>query len=44
LEAAYQKVQEIAQKTVEGTSQYKSFSELQRLLLEQARKGPSEKA
>ncbi len=44
LEAAYQKVQEIAEKTVEGTSQYKSFSELQRLLVEQGRKGPSEKA
>ncbi len=44
LEAAYQKVQEIAEKTVEGTSQYKSFSELQRLLLEQGRKGPIEKA
>ncbi len=44
LEAAYQKVQEIAEKTVEGTSQYKSFSELQRLLVEQGRKGPIEKA
>jgi len=43
LEAAYQKVQEIAEKTVEGTSQYKSFSELQRLLVEQGRKGPIEK-
>lgn len=44
LEAAYQKVQDIAEKTVEGTSQSRSFAELQKLLVEQARKGREEKA
>jgi hypothetical protein len=43
LEAAYQKVQDIAEKTVEGTSQSRSFAELQKLLVEQARKGREEK-
>ncbi|HEY5911517.1 MAG TPA: hypothetical protein VJA21_13035 [Verrucomicrobiae bacterium] len=43
LEAAYQKVQEIAEKTVEGTSQAKSFADLQRLIVEQGRKAGSEK-
>jgi hypothetical protein len=44
LEAAYQKVQDIAEKTVEGTSQSKSLAELQKLLIEQSRKGSGEKA
>jgi hypothetical protein len=44
LEAAYQKVQDIAEKTVEGTSQTRSLAELQKLLIEQSRKGSSEKA
>jgi len=39
LEAAYQKVQDIAQKTVEGASQSKSLADLQKLLFEQTRKG-----
>jgi hypothetical protein len=43
LEAAYQKVQDIAQKTVEGSSQAKSLADLQRLLVEQSRKGGAEK-
>jgi len=43
LEAAYQKVQDIAEKTVEGTSQSKSYAELQRLFLEQSRKVREEK-
>lgn len=44
LEAAYQKVQVIAEKTVEGTSQAKSLADLQKLLIEQSRKGMGEKA
>ena len=44
LEAAYQKVQDIAQKTVEGTSQSRSLADLQKLLIEQSRKGMGEKA
>jgi len=44
LEAAYQKVQDIAEKTVEGTSQAKSLADLQKLLIEQGRKGREEKA
>jgi hypothetical protein len=44
LEAAYQKVQDIAQKTVEGTSQSRSLADLQKLLIEQSRKGTGEKA
>ena len=43
LEAAYQKVQDIAEKTVEGTSQAKSYAELQKLFIEQTRKGREEK-
>jgi hypothetical protein len=39
LDAAYQKVQDIAQKTVEGSSQAKSLADLQKLLIEQGRKG-----
>jgi len=35
---AYQKVQDIAEKTVEGTSQSKSLADLQKLLIEQSRK------
>jgi hypothetical protein len=44
LEAAYQKVQDIAQKTVEGTSQSRSLADLQKLLIERSRKGGGEKA
>ncbi len=44
LEAAYQKVQEIAEKTVEGSSQSRSLADLQKLLLEQSRKGSLEKS
>jgi hypothetical protein len=43
LEAAYQKVQDIAEKTVEGSSQSKSLADLQKLLVEQSRKGGQEK-
>lgn len=43
LEAAYQKVQDIAEKTVEGSSQSKALAELQKLLLDQSRKGREEK-
>ncbi|HEX4122818.1 MAG TPA: hypothetical protein VH619_19560 [Verrucomicrobiae bacterium] len=43
LEAAYQKVQDIAEKTVEGASQSKSLAELQKLLLDQNRRGREEK-
>ena len=43
LEAAYQKVQDIAEKTVEGTSQSKSLADLQKLLIEQSRKSTGEK-
>ncbi|MGA2555792.1 MAG: hypothetical protein ABSG04_05905 [Verrucomicrobiota bacterium] len=43
LEAAYQKVQDIAEKTVEGSSQARSLAELQKLLIEQGRKGREEK-
>lgn len=42
LEIAYQKVQDIAEKAVEGSSQAKSFAELQKLLADQVRK-PAEK-
>jgi len=38
LESAYQKVQDIAEKTVDGTSQSKSLADLQKLLIEQSRK------
>jgi hypothetical protein len=43
LEAAYQKVQDIAMKTVEGASNFKSIASLQQLLGEQMRKQPAEK-
>ncbi len=43
LEAACQKVQIIAEKTVEGTSQSRSLAELQKLLIEQSRKSTTEK-
>jgi hypothetical protein len=44
LETAYQKVQEIAEKAIEGSSQSKSFVELQKLLAEQTRKTTPDKA
>ncbi len=44
LETAYQKVQEIAEKAIEGSSQAKSLADLQKLLTEQSRKMPAEKA
>jgi hypothetical protein len=44
LEAAYQKVQDIAEKTVDGISQSKSLADLQKLLVEQSRKNAGEKA
>jgi hypothetical protein len=44
LEAAYQKVQDIAEKTVEGSSQSRSLADLQKLFFEQNRKGRDEKA
>ena len=44
LEAAYQKVQDIAEKTVEGSSQSRSLADLQKLFIEQKRKGRDEKA
>jgi hypothetical protein len=44
LETAYQKVQEIAEKAIEGSSQAKSLADLQKLLAEQGRKTPAEKA
>lgn len=43
LEAAYQKVQDIAVKTVEGSSNFKSLAGIQQLLEEQLRKQSSEK-
>jgi len=43
LEAAYQKVQDIAEKTVEGSSQSKTLADLQKLLVEQSRRGGAEK-
>jgi hypothetical protein len=42
-EAAYQKVQEIAEKSIEGASHSKSFSELQKLFADQNRKAATEK-
>ena len=44
LEAAYQKVQEIAEKAIEGSSQAKSLADLQKILAEQSRKTSAEKA
>jgi hypothetical protein len=43
LEKAYQQVQEIAVKTIEGSSTIKSFANLQQWVNEQARKAPQEK-
>jgi len=43
LEKAYQKVQDIAIKSVEGSSNLKSLSSLQQLVSEQARRQPQEK-
>jgi hypothetical protein len=43
LEAAYQKVQDIAVKTVEGASNFKSVASLQQLIGEQMRKQAAEK-
>lgn len=43
LEAAYQKVQEIAEKTIESAGHSKSLAELQKLLVEQGRKAAGEK-
>ena len=43
LESAYQKVQEIAEKAIEGSSQSKSLADLQKLLAEQGRKTSAEK-
>ena len=43
LEKAYQQVQEIAVKTIEGSSTIKSFANLQQWVSEQTRKTPQEK-
>jgi hypothetical protein len=43
LEKAYQQVQEIAVKTIEGSSTAKSFANLQQWISEQTRKAPQEK-
>ena len=43
LEKAYQQVQDIAVKTIEGSSNIKSFATLQQWVSEQARKAPQEK-
>ncbi len=43
LDAAYLKLQEIAEKTIEGASQSKSLAELQKLLVEQNRRPSPEK-
>lgn len=43
LEAAYQKVQEIAEKTVESAGHGKSLADLQKLLFEQSRKPGADK-
>src|ERR1041384_6209360 len=43
LEAAYQKLQEIAEKTTESAGQGKLLADLQKLLVEQGRKGTGEK-
>jgi hypothetical protein len=44
LETAYQKVQEIAEKAIEGSAQAKAYSELQKVLADQGRKAAAEKA
>jgi len=43
LEKAYQQVQDIAVKTIEGSSTVKSFANLQQWISEQTRKAPQEK-
>jgi hypothetical protein len=43
LESAYQKVQDIAEKSVEGASPSKALAELQKLLIDQSRKNREEK-
>jgi hypothetical protein len=43
LEKAYQQVQEIAVKTIEGSSTVKSFANLQQWIFEQTKKQSSEK-
>jgi len=43
IEAAYQKVQDIAEKTVDGISQAKSLGDLQKLLVEQSRQNQGDK-
>ena len=43
LEAAYQKLQEIAEKTIESAGQGKSLADLQKLLVEQGRRTAGEK-
>ena len=43
-ETAYQKVQEIAEKAIEGSAQTKAYGELQKVLSEQSRRQSSEKA
>jgi len=43
LEKAYQQVQDIAVKTIEGSSSIKSFANLQQWISEQTRKSPQEK-
>ncbi len=43
LEAAYQKVQEIAEKAIERSAQAKSLADLQKLLAEQTQKAPAER-
>jgi len=43
LEKAYQKIEDVAMKTIEGSSQAKAYGELQQLLADQFRKPSSEK-
>jgi hypothetical protein len=43
LEKAYQQVQEIAVRTIEGSSTIKSFANLQQWISDQTRKPPQEK-
>ncbi|MSU63188.1 MAG: hypothetical protein EXS31_12470 [Pedosphaera sp.] len=43
LESAYQKVQEIAEKTIESAGQSRSLADLQKLLVEQGRKSGGDK-
>jgi hypothetical protein len=43
LESAYQKVQEIAEKTIESAGHAKSLADLQKMLVEQGRKASAEK-